>query len=70
MDGDILTEKEAAALLRCSPSALLRFRCERRGPPYSKVGKLVRYTRSDLIAWLESRRVEPEGVATRAANAY
>jgi hypothetical protein len=33
------------------------------GPPYSHVGKFVVYRRSDLDAWLEANRIDPEAVS-------
>jgi hypothetical protein len=56
----LLDTAGASALLGCSPAALVRFRIERRGPPYVKVGRLIRYRRLDLIRWVKSRRVSPE----------
>ena len=58
---EFLTCKEAAELLRCTVAALARFRCERRGPPYLRPARrVVRYRKSDLIAWLEGGRVPHE----------
>ncbi len=54
---ELLNDHEAAQLLKCSRAALVRFRHERRGPPFLKVGKLVRYSLSDLKQWLDSARV-------------
>jgi predicted DNA-binding transcriptional regulator AlpA len=56
----LLTDHQAAELLQCSRAALVRFRYERRGPPWLKVGKLVRYRRTDLLSWLEERLVAPD----------
>ena len=42
-------EREVAQLLRCSAACLRRMRRERRGPRWTRVGRLVRYPR----AWLE-----------------
>ena len=56
---DYLTPKEAADALRCSVAALVRFRQERRGPAFVRVGRLVRYKHADLTAWLEASRVVP-----------
>ena len=56
----LLDTKRAASLLNCSPAAMAKFRVERRGPPYIKVGRLIRYRRIDLIRWLKSCRVSPE----------
>lgn len=58
--GGLLDTSAAARLLCCTASALTRFRTERRGPPYIRVGRLVRYRRIDLVRWLESHRVLPE----------
>jgi len=38
---------------------LAQRRHEKRGPPYLKIGTRVLYHGRDLIAWLESSRVEP-----------
>lgn len=54
----LLDETEAAELLGCSHNSLRAWRCRRGGadsPRYLKVGRLVKYRRADLIAWLESR---------------
>ena len=52
---DILTTKEAAAYVRLGKPTLERFRLSGDGPRYCKLGGAVRYRRSDLDAWLESR---------------
>jgi len=57
---ELLTDHEAAALLRCSRFALVRFRQERRGPAFVRVGKLIRYRQSDLLDYLAERTVRPE----------
>lgn len=55
---DLLTTQEAAKFLGMSPGSLEVWRSEKRySIPYVKVGRLVRYRRSDLEAWLESRTV-------------
>lgn len=36
---------------------LADWRCKRVGPPFVKVGRLVRYRQEDLDAWLNSRVV-------------
>jgi excisionase family DNA binding protein len=61
---DFLTTKEAAAFLRCTESALIKFRVERRGPPFLRVGRLVRYRQSDLVDWIEGSRVVPCGAVS------
>ena len=43
-----LTTKEAAAELRLTVKGLERMRAEGRGPPFTRIGRAVRYRRSDL----------------------
>ena len=58
-DFDLLTTEEAARLLGLSPSTLEIWRCTRRYHiPFIKVWHRVCYRRSDLLAWLQTRRVE------------
>ena len=49
----LLTEQEAASILDVEPASLAVFRCTGRHKiPYIKIGRNVRYRRSDLEAWL------------------
>lgn len=48
-----LTERETAAVLKCSSAALRRMRAERRGPRFARVGRLVRYPTAWLIEYIE-----------------
>lgn len=53
---DLLTPDQAAAALGLSHRTLAAWRSSRRNPlPWVKVGSRVRYRRSDLLAWIESR---------------
>lgn len=53
---DLLDETEAAQYLTLSPGTLSVWRSTGRySIPFVKVGRRVRYRRSDLLAWLESR---------------
>lgn len=55
---DFVTTDEAAAYLGVEASTLAIWRCTKRYPlPYIKVGRLVRYRKSDLDAFLASRTV-------------
>jgi excisionase family DNA binding protein len=57
-NSDLLTESEAADFLGVGPKTLAIWRSTKRYPlSYVKVGRLVRYYRSDLVSFLESRRV-------------
>lgn len=57
MNADILNTREAAAYTRLGKPTLERFRLTGEGPRFAKLGSAVRYRRSDLDAWLESRLV-------------
>lgn len=50
----LLTVREAAAMLRIGRSTLNHYRCEGRGPIYRKHGARVFYTKRSLLRW--SRR--------------
>ena len=54
MTGALFTEAEVADRLRVSLACLRRWRLERRGPRFVKLGTLVRYPAEELDRWLES----------------
>jgi excisionase family DNA binding protein len=56
----LLTPEEAAEELRLPVRQLQQWRYLGIGPAYVKVGRAVRYPRSDLDAWLTANRVEPK----------
>lgn len=59
-DGDVLlTPAQTAAMLQVHPSTLRRWRAQRTGPPWVKVGQTYRYWRSEIIRWLDENR--PDG---------
>lgn len=49
--GELLTEAEAAEILNCSRTTLANARSLKKGPPFVKVGAMVRYIRSRLMEW-------------------
>lgn len=54
--GDLLDERKAAAILDVSLSTLRNWRWKNTGPRFHKVGgRLVRYHRADLAAFVESQ---------------
>ena len=54
---------EAAIYLGITPGTLNVWRCTKRHQiPYVKVGSLVKYRKSDLDEWLESRTITAEEV--------
>lgn len=54
-----LTTNEAAEYLRVSARTMIRWRNERIGPPWTKIGHRVVYRRSDLEQWLSANRIHP-----------
>lgn len=53
---ELLTADQAAAAIDVSSGTLSVWRSTGRyGIPFIKIGRKVRYRKSDLLAWLESR---------------
>lgn len=46
------TTEEVAEFLHCSPATVSIWRTQGAGPRFIHVGRLVRYTEPDLLAWL------------------
>lgn len=60
---DSLDTAEAAKFLGVSSPTLTYWRCKNTGPRYwrtSGPGSRVRYTKSDLLAYMRAHTVEPE----------
>jgi len=51
----LLTEEQQAALWGISPKMLANQRCRGDGPPFIKLGRLVRYDPEMTEAWLADR---------------
>lgn len=56
----VINEHEAAKLLSKSVQTLRNERHLRKGPPYLKMGRSVRYRVDDLFGYLERHRIDPE----------
>jgi excisionase family DNA binding protein len=61
----LVTEGEAARLLRVSLTSVRRWRREGRGPVYRKLGRSVRYRRDDLADFITSARCMETGWRSR-----
>jgi len=55
IESPLLTPEEAAAFLRSHVRTLEKWRTRRRGPRYVRLGRLVRYFKSDLAEWAQSQ---------------
>lgn len=51
-----LRTKDAAAYCGSSKSTFEKYRLTGEGPVYSKIGRVVVYDRTDLDAWLDSKK--------------
>jgi predicted DNA-binding transcriptional regulator AlpA len=54
----LLDEITTADTLGCSVALLRKWRLYRQGPAYHKLGRLVRYSSTDLDAFVQSQRIE------------
>jgi hypothetical protein len=52
----LLTPKEAADLLKVSPSWLAKARMRGDGPPFIKIGRSIRYSELGLLQWMKSHQ--------------
>ena len=59
-DARYVTEKEVAKMTGFALSTLRNDRCLRRGLPYVKWGRSVRYRLDEVIAEMEARKIIPE----------
>jgi len=55
-----LNEKETSRLTGIALSTLRNQRFLRRGLPYIKVGKSVKYDFTDIVSFMDSRKIQPE----------
>ncbi len=57
LDKRFLTAEEVAKLTSLSTETLAQWRSQRRGIPYLKIGRVVRYDLADVQVYLEGCRV-------------
>lgn len=55
----LLNENEAAAFLSVPVRTIQNWRFRNTGPKYKKLGRLVRYSAADLVAYTERATVTP-----------
>ena len=56
---ELVSRQQVAEYLGVTPQALSQMSVRHQGPRYVRVGRSVRYRREDLLAWIDSRIVEP-----------
>ncbi len=52
-----MDEKQLCAELGISSVTATKWRAKVEGPPFIKIGRLVRYQRTDVELWLQSRTI-------------
>jgi hypothetical protein len=52
-----ITEREVSIITHRALSTLRNDRFHRRGIPYSKIGRSVRYSRMDVIDFMQTRKI-------------
>ena len=57
---EIVNEHGAAEILKRGLQTLRNDRHLRKGPPYIKMGRSVRYRMCDLLYYIEKHRIDPE----------
>jgi predicted DNA-binding transcriptional regulator AlpA len=63
MSDELYNTETAAAFLGKPPTTLRQWRYRGVGPAYIHIERSVRYRRSDLDAWLDANRVDPQAVS-------
>lgn len=53
---DLFTIRQAAALLGIPVKTLYNWRAAGRGPRSFRIGRSIRYTRTDIAAWVAEQR--------------
>jgi predicted DNA-binding transcriptional regulator AlpA len=56
----LLNDQETSQLIGRARQTLANDRSARRGLPYIKIGRSIRYRLSDVLAFIEARRINPE----------
>jgi excisionase family DNA binding protein len=54
-DDELKTTDELAKKLKIKPKTLSEWLSAGKGPPFIRLGKVIRYRESDIKAWLDSQ---------------
>jgi hypothetical protein len=60
-DEELWDDAQLAKELELAPQTPAAWRSRKQGPPYIKIGKLVRYLPSRVREWAEGREIRPSG---------
>jgi len=56
----LVTDVQASEFLGLKPQTLRNWRCLRRGPAYSRLGRRIIYALQDLENYRKKNRIDPE----------
>ena len=59
--GEFMDEKELCSTLGIASVTATKWRAKAEGPPFVKLGRLIRYRRSDVASWLQARHHDTAG---------
>ncbi|MEO9572426.1 MAG: helix-turn-helix domain-containing protein [Roseobacter sp.] len=54
-----LTPVDLSDLIKVPEGTIANWRCQGSGPPYTKIGKRVRYSEADVIKWINAKYRDP-----------
>jgi len=57
----VVDERKASAILGVAVQTLRNWRHQRKGPPYLKISRSIRYDLDDLQEYKNRCRIDPEG---------
>lgn len=60
---ELMDESALAAFIGVAVQTLQKWRWQRSGPAFVKIGRLVRYRRADVERWLDAQTVTSREVA-------
>lgn len=69
-DETLFTERTIAAVTGLTDAWCQRSRWAGQGPPFVRIGRNVRYRKSDVVAWIESQQWVPTKAAELAPVEY
>jgi predicted DNA-binding transcriptional regulator AlpA len=55
-----INERETSKIMGLSLPTLRNYRHLRKGPPYVKIGRAVRYNQTDIFKFMESKKIQTE----------
>ncbi|MGH9491476.1 MAG: helix-turn-helix transcriptional regulator [Terriglobales bacterium] len=67
---DLLTPSEVAKLLRLPVATLAQWRYRGQGPPFLRLGRVVRYDAADVAKFVQARKVEARNQAKGVAHGH